>query len=70
MSYIGKPAKVKFNEDLGIPNVECDLPDYLHIDIIKHAVDLYHVAISGNLHSAQQQQQNQQREDVRNNASN
>lgn len=70
MSYIGKPAKVKFNEDLGVPNVECDLPDYLHIDIIKHAVDLYHVAISGNLHSAQQQQQNQQREDVRNNASN
>lgn len=70
VSYLSKPAKVKYNEDLGIPNIECDLPEYLHVAIVKHAVDLYHVALSGSLLAAQQQEQAQQREDVRNNASN
>lgn len=70
MAYISKPAKVQYLQDLGQDNVECDLPDYLHVDIIKHAVDLYNIAISGNIHAAQQQIQNQQRENVRNNTSN
>ena len=68
MSYIAKPAVVKFNEDLGVPNIECDMPDSLHTNIIKHAVDLYHISISGELHSAQQREQNQNQETVRNNA--
>ncbi len=59
-SYIAKPAKVAYLADLGGTNVDCDLPEYLHVDILKHAVDLYRIAVSGQLHSAQQQTQPQQ----------
>lgn len=67
VSYIGMPNKVKYTEDIGVPNVECDLPDYLHIDILKHAVDLWRVAVSGSLYANQQQEQAQQQEIARNN---
>lgn len=59
-SYIAKPAKVAYLADLGGTNVDCDLPEYLHVDILKHAVDLYRIAVSGQLHSVQQQAQPQQ----------
>ena len=59
-SYIAKPAKVAYLEDLGGTNVDCDLPEYLHVDILKHAVDLYRIAVSGQLHNSQQQAQPQQ----------
>lgn len=68
VSYIAKPAVVSYKQDLGGTNVDCDLPEYMHIDILKHAVDLYRISISGSLSAAQQQAQNQQREMVRNNA--
>ena len=58
-SYISKPAKVRYSSDLGLTNVDCDLPEYLHVDILKHAVDLYRIAVSGQLHNAQQQAQPQ-----------
>lgn len=67
MSYIGKPAKVKYGEDVGQDNVDCDLPEYMHIDIVKHAVDLYRIAINGSLMTAQQQEQNARQENMRNN---
>lgn len=67
MSYIGKPAKVKYGEDVGQENVNCDLPDYMHIDIVKHAVDLYRIALNGSLMTAQQQEQNARQENMRNN---
>lgn len=66
-SYIDKPAKVKFAEDVNGNNVNCDLPGYMHVDIVKHAVELYQIAKSGSLAAAQQAQQNQQREQVANN---
>lgn len=66
-SYIAKPAIVKFAEDIDGTNVNCDLPEYMHVDIIKHAVELYQLAKSGSLAAAQQAQQNQQREQVANN---
>lgn len=59
-SYIAKPAKVSYLADLGGQNVNCDLPEYLHIDILKHAVDLYRIAVSGQLHNSQQQAHPQQ----------
>ena len=40
----------------------------MHVDILKHAVDLYNISIQGNLYSAQQNQQAQQREAIRNEA--
>jgi hypothetical protein len=40
----------------------------MHIDILKHAVDLYNISIQGSLHAAQQQQQRQNREMARNTA--
>lgn len=66
-SYIAKPATVKYSEDIDGENVECDLPEFMHIDILKHAVDLYRIAVSGSLQTAQQEEQNQQRENIRNN---
>ncbi len=62
VSYIAKPAVVKYISDLGSDNVDCDLPESMHIDILKHAVDLYNVSINSGLYSTQQNQQAQQRE--------
>lgn len=67
LSYIAKPAVVKFVEDINGTNVDCDLPEYMHVDIVKHAVELYQIAKSGSLAAAQQAQQNQQREQIANN---
>ena len=39
----------------------------MHVDILKHAVDLYRIAISGSLHGAKQQEQAAQQENMRNN---
>ena len=66
-SYIAKPAIVRFADDVDGTNVDCDLPEYMHVDIVKHAVELYQLAKSGSLAAAQQAQQNQQREQVANN---
>ena len=67
MSYIGKPVKVKYGEDIGQENVDCDLPEYMHVDVVKHAVDLYRVALNGSMMAAKQQEQNARQENMRNN---
>lgn len=67
MSYIAKPAAVAYREDVGGQNVDCDLPEYMHVDIVKHAVDLYRIAISGSMLAAQAQEQNARQENMRNN---
>ena len=69
ISYIAKPAIVRYAADIGGTNVDCDLPEYLHNDICKHAIDLYRTSMTGSLYANQQAAQNQQREDYRNNAS-
>ena len=61
MSYIAKPNTVRYATDIGGQNVDCDLPESMHVDILKHAVDLYNVALQGGLYSVQQNQQAQQR---------
>lgn len=68
LSYIGKPGIVKFNEDIGGIDVDCELPESMHVDIVKHAVDLYRTALNGSIAATQAAQQQQQRENVRNNA--
>jgi len=67
ITYIAKPTVVKYNEDVGSGNKNCNLPDYLHDDIVKRAVDLYHASLSGSLMSAQAQERAQQQEAMRNN---
>lgn len=70
INYIAKPAEVQYVDDLTgdeTNNVDCDLPEYMHVDIIKHAVDLYRITISGAMQSAQAQQQQAQQENMRNN---
>ena len=67
VSYIAKPAKVAYVSDLGGENVDCDLPEYMHIDILKHAVDLYRASISGGIATAQAGEQAQNQENARNN---
>ena len=68
MSYISVPSKVKYATDIGGTNVNCDLPESMHVDILKHAVDLYNTSVNGGLYNAQQNQQAQQREVSRNEA--
>lgn len=70
VSYIGGPAKVKYASDLGssTDNVNCDLPESMHVDILKHAVDLYNTSVNGGLYNNQQNQRAQQREIARNEA--
>lgn len=68
VSTIQYPAKVKFVEDISEgSSVDCDLPESMHEDIVKHAVDLYRVAVNGSLQASQDAEQAQQRENVRNN---
>ena len=67
VSYIAKPAVVAYKSDLGGTDVNCNLPEYMHVDILKHAVDLYRIAVNGSLSASQQAEQNQQRENTRNN---
>lgn len=67
LSYIAKPAVVKFLDDIGGTSVNCDLPEYLHVDIVKHAVELYRTAVTGSIAVTQQAQEAQQRENLRNN---
>ena len=68
MSYIAKPVSVRYATDIAGTNVDCDLPESMHVDILKHAVDLYNTSINGSLYNAQQNQQAQQREASRNEA--
>ena len=68
ISTIQYPAKVKFTEDISEgTSVNCDLPESMHEGIVKHAVDLYRVAVSGSLQASRDAEQAQQRENVRNN---
>ncbi len=67
LSYISKPAIVKFADDVGGGSVDCDLPEYMHVDIVKHAVELYRIALTGSIAVTQAAQQQQQRENLRNN---
>ena len=66
-SYIKKPVTVKYVSDASENNVDSDLPEALQIPMLKHAVDLYKVAVTGALFATQQQQGN--RSTNRNNAS-
>mgnify|MGYP005608300787 CR=1 FL=1 len=45
--YIKEPAKVYYDEDNTDNNVDCDLPQYLHMDIVKRAVSIYLQSIGG-----------------------
>ena len=65
-SYIERPAKVRYSEDINGQNVDCNLPEYMHVDILKHAVDLYHAALQGSLIANQARNRNQQQENYRN----
>lgn len=67
VSYIDKPKVVRYASDLTGSDVDCDLPEYMHVDILKHAVDLYRNALNGSISTNQQAEQNQQRENTRNN---
>lgn len=70
VSYIKKPNRVRYVSDLsGNPeeDIHCDLPEQLHIPMLKHAVDLYRTAMIGSMMAAQGAAQGQQREATRNN---
>lgn len=51
VAYLAKPAKVRFLQDIPANNVDCDLPESLHIDVVRRAVDLYHNALTGTMSS-------------------
>lgn len=39
--YIAEPAQVYYDEDDTSKNVDCDLPPYLHMDVVRRAVGIY-----------------------------
>ena len=39
--YVVKPDKVQYDEDATSSNVDCNLPSYLHMDVIRIAVGIY-----------------------------
>lgn len=39
--YIAEPVKVYYDEDNIENNVNCDLPQYLHMDVVKQAINVY-----------------------------
>lgn len=55
ISYIKKPNKVRYNGNSN--NEECDLPEHKHVEVVKHAVELYQIAVSGSLAADQARQQ-------------
>ena len=66
ISYIAKPVKVKYNIDTGGDNVDSDMPEHLHEDIVKHAVELWQAAITNSVVSENNRQKQNQYENVRN----
>lgn len=50
-SYIRRPLQVNLDN-----SVNCDLPETLHVDIVKHAVDLYNISVKGGLYNQQTNQ--------------
>lgn len=56
ISVINKPAVVKFIEkkEFTEESIDCDLPEFMHGNIVKRAVDLYRVTINGSLNNTQQ----------------
>lgn len=46
-SYIRKPATVKYDEDNPINNINCDLPEFLHNDIVMLAIEFYIKSLAG-----------------------
>lgn len=68
VSFLARPNQVQYLSDVGGTDIDCNLPENMHVDILKHAVDLYNTSIQGNLYAAQQQQQAQNREMSRNQA--
>lgn len=70
IDLISYPAIVRYASDIQDSEnagQDCDLPSNMHGDIVKHAVDLYRVALNGSLQSQQEAEQAQQRENLRNN---
>lgn len=65
ISYIDHPNKVKYSKVIE-DSVDCDLPESMHINIVKHAVDLYRIAVNG-MQQIQQQNRDQTAGDTRNN---
>lgn len=56
VDLIKHPNIVKYVEDISEgASVDCDLPDNMHGDIVKHAVDMYRIAVSGQLQNQPQQ---------------
>lgn len=39
--YIANPAEVYFEDENSTNNVDCDMPEYLHNDIVKKAINIY-----------------------------
>lgn len=55
ISYIKRPAKVCYNSTDTTQNVDCDLPEHLHIAVVKRAVDTYANIISDTTSKVKQQ---------------
>lgn len=55
-SYIAKPIEVHYDTNNN-KCIDCNLPEYMHIDILKQAVDLWRISVTNDLHANNQQRQ-------------
>ena len=58
IKYIKQPAIVKLSEDSSVPSVDCDLPEYLHIEIVDTAVKKFFESVGYTTPQTKQQNQN------------
>ena len=65
VTHIARPAKVQYSIDYNVPNVDCDLPDYTHVDIVKRAVDMHNISLRSGSYSSQQGDNQRQVQDQR-----
>lgn len=53
--YIANPAKVHYEEDDVSARVDCDLPSYLHMEIVTRAVNIYLASIGATSSGSKQE---------------
>ena len=66
MSYIAIPDRIKYNIDQGVDNLETSMPEQHHVNIVKHAVELFNDSVRGSVATEQAKQQRAQQERYRN----
>ena len=53
ISYVAMPNKVKYDTNNTANNVDCDLPDYLHTEVVESAVKKFFTSVGSTSQNVQ-----------------